>query len=526
MSRRLSLLGVLAAVVALGALTLAPASAPAAKHQSLAAQIKAATRHYHFKIGPYKITPGQNTIGLRPMTGTQKPPVDGYITMMAPNLRYVSNDKVPPVDVVHLHHGVWLNFDRPAPTSGGAIQPFFAVGEEKTKFTMPKPYGYRYKASDHIYFNDMIHNLTPEPTQVYVTWDVDMVPMSSPVAKKMREVRPIWMDVQNGSAYPVFDAHKGDGINGKFTYPDQAKNPYGAGKPKNLWRVDRDGTIVATAGHLHPGGLYDDMTLTRPGAGATAVKAGKKKPRLFGNGDTVHIFRSIAHYYEPAGAVSWDVSMTATPLNWKGVNVNKGDTLRVSTTYDTRSASWYEGMGIMVAYMADGHHGVNPYKTKVDVKGVLTHGHLPENNNHGGEKSALPDARTLASASSVPGVIDIQDFLYGQGDLSVIGAKRLPPTVKAGQQLTFTNLDANPKDNVFHTVTACKAPCNKTTGVAYPLADGSVDFDSGELGFGPRGFTPASNKDTWSTPSNLSPGTYTYFCRIHPFMRGSFRVTS
>jgi plastocyanin len=29
---------------------------------------------------------------------------------------------------------------------------------------------------------------------------------------------------------------------------------------------------------------------------------------------------------------------------------------------------------------------------------------------------------------------------------------------------------------------------------------------------------------TWRTPSNLTPGTYTYFCRIHPFMRGSFRV--
>ncbi len=68
---------------------------------------------------------------------------------------------------------------------------------------------------------------------MYVTWDVDMVPLSSPVAKKMREVRPIWMDVQNGSAYPVFDAHKGDGINGRFTYPDQAKNPYGANRPKN-----------------------------------------------------------------------------------------------------------------------------------------------------------------------------------------------------------------------------------------------------------------------------------------------------
>ena len=51
-----------------------------------------------------------------------------------------------------------------------------------------------------------------------------------------------------------------------------------------------------------------------------------------------------------------------------------------------------------------------------------------------------------------------------------------------------------------------------------------MDFDSGELGYGPQGFTPAANRDTWTTPSNLGPGTYSYFCRIHPFMRGSFRV--
>ena len=29
---------------------------------------------------------------------------------------------------------------------------------------------------------------------------------------------------------------------------------------------------------------------------------------------------------------------------------------------------------------------------------------------------------------------------------------------------------------------------------------------------------------TWQTPKNLPVGTYTYFCRIHPFMRGAFRV--
>jgi len=26
------------------------------------------------------------------------------------------------------------------------------------------------------------------------------------------------------------------------------------------------------------------------------------------------------------------------------------------------------------------------------------------------------------------------------------------------------------------------------------------------------------------TPADLAPGLYTYFCRIHPWMRGAFRI--
>ena len=55
-----------------------------------------------------------------------------------------------------------------------------------------------------------------------------------------------------------------------------------------------------------------------------------------------------------------------------------------------------------------------------------------------------------------------------------------------------------------------------------------MTFDSGELGNnGYQGSVqgaPASGTTTWKTPSGLPAGTYTYFCRIHPFMRGSFRV--
>ena len=75
----------------------------------------------------------------------------------------------------------------------------------------------------------------------------------------------------------------------------------------------------------------------------------------------------------------------------------------------------------------------------------------------------------------------------------------------------------------MHSITGCSAPCARTSGISFPLANG-FQFDSANLGFGPPLFTAAANRDTWETPASLKPGTYTYFCRIHPFMRGAFRV--
>jgi plastocyanin len=196
--------------------------------------------------------------------------------------------------------------------------------------------------------------------------------------------------------------------------------------------------------------------------------------------------------------------------------------LSVSGTYAPARASWYEAMAIMpVAMTTRPAGGADPFTRNVAVRGVLTHGHLPENDNHGGRPGPLADPTRLPDGPR-SATVGIRHFLYRQGDLSMPGATRLPPVVAPGQPLTFVNADA--ARNIFHTITACRAPCTATAGIAYPLADGPSIFDSGELGFGPAGFTAASNRKQWQTPPDLGPGTYTYFCRIHPFMRGAFRV--
>ncbi len=285
MSRSATLRALILALVAFAVVPASASALPGARVSSnkLVKHVEYPdTQHLHYEYGPIQILPGQNNIeaGLN----RNKPTVPGYITRFKPNLVYSGSHKIPRVDVIHLHHGVWLN----------NLYPTFAAGEEKTVPQFPRGYGYHYKPSDRWIMNYMIHNLTPNPTKVSITYDIDFVPDSSATAAKLTETHPLWMDVSGIKAYPVFDAIKGTGRRGKFTFPGQAtasqKDDVGQA---HQYVAARDMTLVSTAGHLHPGGLYTDLKQTR-------------------GGRTKNLFRSVAKYFEPAGAVSWDVSMTAT----------------------------------------------------------------------------------------------------------------------------------------------------------------------------------------------------------------------
>ena len=456
---------------------------------------------YEYRYGPLLAAPGQNLILLGPVT-IEKPPGDGYATRVRPDL-VDSTGKAPPIEQVHMHHAVMLNLSRKDTTWPSLPQRFYGFAEEKTIGQLPSPYGY-YSASRDVWaINYMLHNETPETKEVWIQYQVDWVPAASPRGRHMRPARPAWVDVQNGKAYPVFDVRRGSGTRGKFTYPTQVvPNPYGAGAKLNEWRVDRPGTIVAAAGHVHPGGLWTDLDVLR----------GRRH---------VHVFRSSAKYFDPNGPVSWDMAMTKTPRSWR-VAIRKGDVLRVKATYETKRASWYESMGLMLLFIADDRSGPDPFRHRVKTTGKVTHGHLAAANNRGGRPTSLPDPAKLPNGSTLADGVAIGDFSYLPGDLSASGAMGFPPLTPAGGSLRFGNFDS--AGSIFHTITACRIPCNRSTGVSYPLANGRHQFDSGQLGYGPSGYSAASNRIDWTTPANLPPGTYTYFCRVHPFMRGAFRV--
>jgi hypothetical protein len=489
-----------------------------------------------YRFGPMKIQPGQNVIDID--VQKERPDVDGWIVGFRPGLVYADDGTSPSVKVVHLHHAVWLV------GQGASVLPTFAAGEEKTYFNAPRGFGWRYTTKQTWLINHMIHDLTSQPQEVYITYTLWFIPDTAPEAKTITQMDTLWMDVEGLKPYPVFNAKKGSGTKKRFEYPDQAKtDPYaGLGRNRNAWVADHDGTLVSTAGHLHPGGLWTDLKITRDGV-------------------TKRIFRSRANYFEPSGPVSWDVAMSAASENWR-VNFKKGDVISTTATYDTSKASWYEVMGIMVVGMtaAPVAGGVDPFTGEIDQTDALTHGRLKENID---ENVGLPTGLKnpiARRAGPYRDKISIRNFVYSQGDLSRPGKQGRPPLVRQGKSLTFVNRD-NPLTIRFHTVTSCRVPCTKSVGIGYPLPNGPFEFDSGELGFGPTipealvgggagtvpftaaVDTPAPDEKCaavdglsgalsngcvgttiYRTPKNLTPGTYAYFCRVHPFMRGAFRV--
>ena len=124
----------------------------------------------------------------------------------------------------------------------------------------------------------------------------------------MKTVQTKWMSVAGPSPrvgisspiYPVFNALKGMGQDGRYTFPDQA-----VGAQRDV--IDTNSQIVDPR---PPGDAGRHRRTPPPG------RAGHQPRGQRGN-QRRSLFQSNAHYYEPAGAVSWDVAMGGTPSDWR-----------------------------------------------------------------------------------------------------------------------------------------------------------------------------------------------------------------
>jgi hypothetical protein len=501
-------------------------------------------RRLRFAYGPIVVKPGQNDVLVGPVT-IEKPSRPGYITRFKPNL-VRADGTVPPVEQVHLHHGTWLS----EPTYGSG--PFFAAGEEKTIAPYPKGYGMPVQPTDQWQLLYMVHSAVAQPMEVFITYDVDFVPYADAKQLGIKPAYPVWLDVRP-SGYPVFNVQRRyGGRDNRCTWPREecaGFDPYGKkiegqGQPGNGKGTDlplpklgepfgavkkfTGGTLIGIGGHLHPGGISNEIDLVR-------------------GGKTSRIYTSRAHYWD-GKPTSWDFSMAVSGLPRWGVHLKPGDKLRSNATYDTSKVASYEDMGIAVAIMApdtpEGKPtapGVDPFRAprdntpncasggaragKLCTGKLLTHGHYTENGNHSG-----PSGHWTLPTGGPANDVGIVDFTYLPGDLS---SGRPIPSVKLGTKLRFTNLEGA---GIYHTVTSCAFPCLGATSASFPLANGrtssgrAIDLDSSELGYGAPYVGAASQTIQWTVPvtsqSGFKPGEkVTYFCRIHPFMRGAFEVS-
>ena len=387
--------GAVAACLALLALVAAPPPAPPRREPcSATARAANGAKRLKYRIGPFKIIPGQNEIGYAPIAREAAGRRLDHAHPARPDLH---DGKVPGVDVIHLHHGVWVNLSRPGRHLARSARALLRGrrGEDDlaaSRRATATATGHRTRWL----LNHMIHNLTPVPTEVYMVYEIDFIP--DDVARRRGD--------QAGAAdldgrrerqrLSGLQRREGRRAGGTAT-PTRttSRTPTRGAAARTSGSSDRDGVLVATArppapgrpahrplaaAHAARGSARRAAASARDGRGPQSAAGARRRAAA---ATSAHLFRSKAKYFEPAGAVSWDVAMTATRPDWR-VKFKQGDVLSTTATYGTRRAAWWESMGIMVAYMADGGPGRDPFKRRVDFPGRPTHGHLPENNNHGG----------------------------------------------------------------------------------------------------------------------------------------------
>jgi plastocyanin len=292
------------------------------------------------------------------------------------------------------------------------------------------------------------------------------------------------------------------------------------------------GTLVALAGHMHPNGM--EVAIANLGPAGSGCEAD-------GDGDGfpgVTLLHSRKLDQNPlAWPFSEDYQMAASKFGFRA-DVRAGDRITQFGVYANERYASYEAMSYTGIYvdraqlpgprtgdcMADLAPRLVGSDTGPANEGILNHpwGHVEPLCGLQGYPACDRPVSQRPEGQEVP-VVQIGGFAYIPGDLGLTGPLGAPPRVREGASLRFVNADVGAL--IRHTVTSCDAPCNGLYTANYPGPDGL--FDSGKLGnldYIDGGITGDDTVPYWESPTDLQPGMYTYYCRIHPWMRGAFEV--
>jgi len=254
----------------------------------------------------------------------RSPQVDGYVVGLKASLVDVLGNPVPHTDVM-LHHVVFAKLGVADATCSsltgydGERSPlqterFYAEGEEHFALSLPDGYGYPNRAVDSwgLLYMLMTHHARTSTVQVRYT-------VTYAVGETRTSVKPIWLDVRNCRADPIFTV-PGTGGAGS-TYVRHAD-----------WVTPESGVIVAGGAHLHGGGLSVDVADRSCGSVFTSYPIwGGIEPR------------PVMHEPGPVAMTGF-----SDPV---GRAVRAGDTLRITATYDN-SRPHVRVMGIGILYLA------------------------------------------------------------------------------------------------------------------------------------------------------------------------------
>ncbi|MCA1814219.1 MAG: hypothetical protein LC624_09765 [Halobacteriales archaeon] len=500
----------------------------------------------------------------------------GFVTKLAFRLQDAATGEVPTNLQVHIHHALWFGA-----ATGTLSPPFiFGTGEERTQIDLASRaaaaphgplYGIPFMQDQAQVLVLMLHNKQTVPRVVTILLDVEFVYGTAPQvadARRCRDpLRALPVDdidgcvagrdvhgVRGGLWGDIFDVPRQPQGDGVFTYPlDGIYNRYGPADyglpvptyygfftPRLLnasFLVPEDATLVFAQGHLHPNGMATIVANLGPdGSGCDADLDGDGLP-----GTT--LFRSDKLDRNPAAwPYSEDFQMGVTKPGFRAP-LRAGDRLAQFGLYANREVATYQAMTFAAIQMdpaqAPGPRGPGCARSDfaprvVDAPGMDATATVP-NRAWDGPELALCDVPGSPACNApvpppAPGLdsppaVAIAQFAYAPGDANLAGALGLPPVVHAGRGLTFVNVDTAAV--VRHTVTSCAWPCNGAYTANYPRPDGVFDSDRlGNLDVLDGGSIPPDPHDDplWGTPADLPPGFYSYFCRLHPTMRGAFEV--
>lgn len=544
--RRQSRKAILGAVLTVAALSvLAPAAAPAAgahpceglspldaeaRLARYEPQTPGTERSYCLFYGPYTIPPGHDLSRVDLDLSLS----DGFLVAGGPGLVFADGTE-PGHQELHIHHAHWWFLEPGAPNYGPSV-PFpgwkwiSGSGEEETEGSFDlvsaaeggnRRYGLAVREGERTLLINMIHNKTTRPIVVWVKVDLTFVhgtaaEIAGTTGENFRNLTPVLV---GGSFDVPREPPGGDGV---FVWP---RDINGTGQ---VWTAPFDGTIVIGAGHLHPGGQRAIVTnMGRPSEPCASDRTDGIPGKTLYELDVINRETPLSE----------DFQIEITQPGFRAT-VRAGDRIVVNGVYESAEHGWWDAM-THTGFYVDEHPVAPADACSVELVGVpagwsppLGYPVLQAPTEGIANRAWTGDPDPLCGVTGSPAcnrnltpvpsgadteVVTISNFQFTPGGLGLSGPLG-PPRIARGTRLHVVNTDI--AAYVRHTMTSCPSPCDGPYVTNYPLPDGA--FDSGFLGYEPTtmGGPPYWEFDT----SRLEPGRYTYFCRIHPWMRGAFDV--